>query len=69
MLLNKGIAVVILAVNLSDSMSLAKRLLRIDAGGTVIEISEKEFAMLSSAVPWQQLYEKNKGGKNDDKEV
>lgn len=66
MLLNKGIAVVILAVNLSDSMSLAKRLIRIDAHGTVIEMSEKEFAMLSSAVPWQQIYEKNKGGKRNE---
>lgn len=63
MLIDKGIAVVILAVNLADSMSMAKRLLRIDSSGTVIEISKEEFAMLSSAIPWQQLYE-NKGERN-----
>ena len=62
MLMDKGIAVVILAVNLADAMSVAERLLRIDNSGTVIEMSQKEFTMLSAAVPWQQLQE-NKGGK------
>lgn len=68
MLIDKGIAVVILAVNLADSMSVAKRLLRIDNSGTVIEISKEEYAMISSAAPWQQLYEK-KGERKNEQEV
>lgn len=57
MLLNKGIAVVMLAVNLADSMALAERLIRLDGSGMTMELSQKEFSMLSSAMPWQQLYE------------
>lgn len=67
MLLDKGIAVVILAVNLADSMSMAKRLFRIDSSGTAIEISKEEFAMMSSASPWQQLYVRKGEGKNEQK--
>lgn len=66
MLIDKGIAVVILAVNLADSMSVAKRLLRIDSSGTVVEISKEEYALISSAAPWQQLYEKGRE-KNEQK--
>lgn len=54
--LEKEIAVVILAINLADSMALAERLLRIDKDGTLIEISKEEFAMLSAATPWRHLY-------------
>lgn len=54
--LEKEIAVVILAINLADSMTLAERLLRIDGTGTLIEISKEEFSMLSSATPWRHLY-------------
>lgn len=54
--LEKEIAVVILAINLADSMALAERLMRIDKDGTLIEISKEEFSMLSATTPWRHLY-------------
>lgn len=56
MLLNKGIAVVILTMNLSDSISLAERLLRVGYGGTLDEVTRDNFGILTSDVPWQYLY-------------
>lgn len=56
--LDKGITVVILALNLADSISLAERLLRIGNDGSVEEITRENFGSLSSAVPWRYLYQK-----------
>ncbi|MBS6398194.1 MAG: sugar ABC transporter ATP-binding protein [Clostridiales bacterium] len=56
MLLDKGIAVAILTLNLADSISLAERLLRIGNGGAVEEITRDNFGSLSSTVPWRYLY-------------
>ena len=56
MLLEKGMAVVILAVNLADSMSLADRLIRIRDDGVAEEIDKKDFGTLSVAAPWLDLY-------------
>ena len=54
--LKKGIAVVILAVNLADSLALADRLIRIQHG-TVQEIYDKEdFIKLPVNTPWLYLY-------------
>ena len=55
-LLKKGIAVVILAVNLADSLALADRLVRIKHG-TVIETYDREkFIKLPVDTPWLYLY-------------
>jgi len=55
-LLKKGIAVVILAVNLADSLALADRLIRLRQG-RVREIYDREdFAKLPANTPWLYLY-------------
>lgn len=56
MFLEKGITVVILALNLADAISLADRLVRIGSNGMVEEITRKNFGSLSSDVPWRYLY-------------
>ena len=59
MLMKKGIAVVILTMNLSDSISLAERLLRIGREGITEEIPRKDFGTLTNDVPWKYLYEEH----------
>lgn len=66
MLLNRGIAVVVIAVNLADSMSFARRLLCIDSNGAVAEISREEFSRLSASTPWAYLYRKKEETGNCD---
>ena len=56
MLLDKGMSVVILTINLADSLSLADRLIRIGKGGSVEEINREDFGSLSVAAPWLSLY-------------
>lgn len=56
MLLDKGMAVVILTINLADSMSLADRLIRVGKEGIVQEVTKEEFGSLSLAAPWMDLY-------------
>lgn len=56
MLLNRGIAVVILTMNLSDSISLSERLLRLGSGGMLEEITREDFNGLTEDVPWKYLY-------------
>lgn len=55
--LNKGIPVVIMAVNLADSLALADRLLRVHRGGQVQEYHRDEFATLPVNTPWLYLYQ------------
>ena len=55
-LLEKGIAVVILAVNLADTLSLADRLICIDKNKEQIEYLQEEFAALPMLAPWLYLY-------------
>lgn len=55
-LLDKGMTVIILAVNLADSLSLADRLIRVGGDGTVEEIRKEKFGTLSAATPWLKLY-------------
>lgn len=59
MLLSHGIAVVILSLNLADSLSLADRLLTIDGSGREKVLLREDFASASMAAPWIHLY-KNK---------
>lgn len=56
MLLDKGMSVVILTINLADSMSLADRLVRIGKDGIVQEVKREEFGSLSITAPWLNLY-------------
>lgn len=58
--LDKEIAVVILSLGFSDSLSLADRLLIISGDGTTQEIRREEFASLTFQVPWRHLYEEKK---------
>ena len=62
MLLDKKIAVVILAVNLADALSLAERLLRIDASGVAEEIDRSAFGSLPATAPWKYLYQEGETG-------
>ncbi len=56
LLLNHGIAIVVLALNLADSLSLADRLLVIGQDGRKDEIHRKDFALIPASVPWLHLY-------------
>lgn len=56
MLLDKGMTVVILTINLGDSMSLADRLIRLGNQGIVGEVERKDFGTLSFEAPWLNLY-------------
>ena len=55
--LDKGIAVVILAVNLADSLALADRLVRIKHGEVREAYDKKEFIKLPVNTPWLYLYQ------------
>lgn len=55
--LDKGIAVVILTLGFSDSLSLADRLLVISGDGTMEEICREDFSSVSSQMPWRHLYD------------
>ena len=56
--LEKGIAVVILAVNLADTLSLADRLICIDQGKEPIEYLREDFSSIPVLAPWLYLYRK-----------
>ena len=57
MLLKKGIAVVILAVNMADALSLADRVIRIDTDTVKTEYGKEDFGRLPVNVPWKFLYD------------
>lgn len=56
MLLAQGIAVVILAVNMADALSLADRIIRIEANTVLTEYHREDFNKLPMNVPWSHLY-------------
>lgn len=56
--LDKGIGVVILAVNLADSLALADRLLRVSEGSGTEEYDRHDFGNLPVDAPWLYLYQK-----------
>ena len=60
MLLDRGITVVDISLNLSDSLSLADRLLMIEHDGTVREIPKENFAFVPRNVPWRTFYRGSK---------
>ncbi len=55
-LLDRGMAVVILTINLADSMSLADRLIRVGKEGILQEVNREEFGSVSINAPWLDLY-------------
>ncbi|WMJ84704.1 ATP-binding cassette domain-containing protein [Oscillospiraceae bacterium LTW-04] len=57
MLLDQGIAVVILAVTLADSLSLADRLIRIRKGKIEKIYERSNFHTMSISAPWLTLYQ------------
>lgn len=59
--LEKGTAVVILAVNLADSLALADRLIRVGKGCGMQEYDRKEFGNLPIDAPWLYLYQGKDG--------
>lgn len=57
-LLKHGIAVVILAVNLADTLSLADRLVRVQDGRVVDICAREAFGTLPDSVPWNHLWDR-----------
>ncbi len=55
-LLDRGTAVVIMAVNMADALSIADRVIRIDKYTHVSEYERQDFGRLPSTVPWYSLY-------------
>ena len=55
-IMEKGIALVILAINLADSLSLASRLIRIRQGASPEVYERSEFAHIPFNAPWLDLY-------------
>lgn len=58
-LLKKGVAVIILAVNLADGLALADRLVRIRHGRIAEEYARADFGSLSAPAPWQTWWEES----------
>ena len=65
--LKKNIAVVILAVNLADSLALADRLIRIRNGQIQEIYDHKDLSRLPEHTPSLQLYQKTYGNRSEDK--
>lgn len=59
-LLEKDIAVVIPAVNLADSLSLANRLIRIRDGRVQASYERSEFSSLPESTPWRHLWDQHR---------
>ena len=55
-IMEKGIALVILAINLADSLSLASRLIRIRQGEPPETYEQSEFGRIPFSAPWLDLY-------------
>ena len=55
-LLEKGIAVLIVAVNLADSLSLADRLIRVLGGKVQAVYNRDDFASLPPSAPWHDFW-------------
>lgn len=57
MLIDKGIAIVILSVNLADSLSLADQLIRIEKGRMRQKYLSRDFSDMPIHAPWIDLYQ------------
>ena len=56
LLLKKGITVVVLTMNMADTLSLADRVIEIDEEGEAREILRKDFGSFSSDTPWSRMF-------------
>ncbi|WP_317855734.1 sugar ABC transporter ATP-binding protein [Chakrabartyella piscis] len=54
--LEKGIGVVVLTINLADSLAIADRLVCIDKSRSVQEYTREEFGEIPVLAPWKHLY-------------
>lgn len=59
MLLDKGVAIVILAVNFADSLSLADKLIRLRKDGPDEVYLRGEFSTMPVSAPWMDLYQED----------
>jgi ribose transport system ATP-binding protein len=57
-LLDKGCAVLVLAVNLADSLSMADRLIRVRDGVTEADLPRERFGELPMNTPWHDLWQR-----------
>lgn len=55
-LVKQKIAVIIIAINLADSLSIADRLIRITSDGSTEVYEQKNFSDISFSAPWVDLY-------------
>ncbi len=58
--LKKGITILMLVVNMADSLSIADRVIRIGKNMKIQEYSKENFGMLPLSVPWSDLYNHEK---------
>lgn len=58
-LLNRGIAVVVLSPAMSDTLSLADRILMLENNSKIKEITSEDFFTIPEQVPWNHLYKIN----------
>lgn len=65
LLLEREIAVVVLAVNLADSLALADRLIQVRQGRVEAEYDREDFAKLPVDTPWLYLYQQRVMDKKD----
>ncbi len=56
LLLKKGITIVVLTMNMADSLSLADRVIEIDENFGIKEILRKDFGSYSSDTPWSRMF-------------
>ncbi len=58
MLISKGIAIVTITMNMADSLSLADRVVQIDADLGAMEYSRDEFGSFPDDVPWSRVFQR-----------
>lgn len=56
-MLNAGIAVVILTMNMADALSIADRVIRMERGGKITTYTREEFKTFPEYVPWKKMFE------------
>jgi len=59
LLLKRGMAIVVLTMNMADSLSLADRVVQIDENSSVREFTKKDFASLPKNIPWRGIFREN----------
>ena len=68
LLLEKGISIVILAMNMSDSLTIADRIIRISRVNgkmAVKELNYKQFGKLPQSLPWVEFFDELESKKEE----